>query len=218
MDDAAALRADPLVYTPSYCEENVANLARRLHQTASPLPPPAETGSSSSSPQPSAVVAFVSNDSKRCPVWHQRAANEDGAPVVWDYHVVLLIRRGEGRWVVMDLDSTLPFPCPLRDYAVHSFRPHHPAMAGDGGAAFHQRFRVLPSELYLRVFASDRRHMRTDAGGWLAPPPLYPPPRGPDAGDAKWNLGALWDVREGSGGWGRTLSLAQLLAEFGGAP
>lgn len=207
MDDAAALRADPLTYTPSYCEENVANLAR-LHPSLT-----------------SCHVVFVSNAAKRCPVWHQRAAEEDGAPVVWDYHVILLAhRRGEGRgagqeegWHVLDLDTTLqPFPCPLRDYASRSFRPGHPALR-EGGAVFHQRFRVLPAELYVRVFASDRRHMRGADGGWLAPPPVYPPLQGPDAGGAEWNLGELWDVREGAGGWGRTLSLAQLLAEYGGA-
>jgi hypothetical protein len=32
----------------------------------------------------------------------------------------------------------------------------------------------MGSEQYLEYFASDRSHMRTTDGGWLAPPPEYP--------------------------------------------
>lgn len=182
--NAAALRADPAGYTPCYCEENVANVARALL-------------SSGSGSYDELLVAFISNPAKACPIWHQRAsATAAGEPVVWDYHVVLLGRRREGaRYDVLDLDSSLPFPAPAREYCAAAFRPHEPLRP-----AYRQRFRVLPAAEYLRVFASDRRHMRRgDGGGWAAPPPAYPPLRGPDAG-CDWNLGAFWDVSGGDVG------------------
>jgi len=35
-------------------------------------------------------------------------------------------------------------------------------------------FRVVPSDLYLSTFASDRSHMLNADGSWLHPPPTYP--------------------------------------------
>jgi len=32
----------------------------------------------------------------------------------------------------------------------------------------------VPAETYLRVFASDRSHMRMEDGTWLSEPPTYP--------------------------------------------
>jgi protein N-terminal glutamine amidohydrolase len=195
--DAAALRADPAVYTACYCEENVANLARALL-----------SGGGNGADYEELLVAFVSNAGKACPIWHQRtsaAAADADEPVVWDYHVVLLGRRkaatsaagvtSSSSYEVLDLDSRLPFPAPARDYVAAAFRPHEPLRA-----AYRQRFRVVPAAAYLRQFASDRRHMRRPGGdavggAWSAPPPAYPPLRGPDAG-RDWNLGAFWDVSE----------------------
>lgn len=36
-------------------------------------------------------------------------------------------------------------------------------------------FRVIPAEEFLQTFASDRSHMLTPDGHWMAPPPTYPP-------------------------------------------
>ena len=58
-------------------------------------------------------------------LWYQKAARFEGDPVVWDYHVVLLLRPrqtveesakfnendGTISWVY-DFDTTLPVPCP----------------------------------------------------------------------------------------------------------
>lgn len=58
-------------------------------------------------------------------LWSQRAAREDGCPVVWDYHVLLLLRPvvsagpdeiNDGQSVrpgsfIYDFDSTLDLPC-----------------------------------------------------------------------------------------------------------
>ena len=35
-------------------------------------------------------------------------------------------------------------------------------------------FRVVPSDVYLSAFASDRSHMLNTDGSWLQPPPTYP--------------------------------------------
>lgn len=206
----AAARADPAMYTACYCEENVLQLARALGCTAPPdglaLPP--------------AYAVVVSNGSRACPVWHQRAGPPEG-PVVWDYHVVLLARAGapgEG-WLVWDLDTTLPFPSPFDAYADAAFRPGEPLID-----RYRQRFRVVPAHDYARVFASDRRHMRREGGGWSSPPPAYPPLRGP-AADSDWTLGRLWDVTPaaaaptaaGGDGYGTTMGLEELLLAFGGA-
>ena len=55
-------------------------------------------------------------------LWYQKAAQIDRNPVIWDYHVVLLLRPRQGveegiekdrtgSWVY-DFDTTLPVPCP----------------------------------------------------------------------------------------------------------
>ena len=52
-------------------------------------------------------------------LWYQKAAQFEGDPAVWDYHVVLLLRpRQESAeydrtmsWVY-DFDTILPVPCP----------------------------------------------------------------------------------------------------------
>lgn len=36
-------------------------------------------------------------------------------------------------------------------------------------------FRVVHAPLFLRFFASDRRHMKDPAGDWIAQPPPYEP-------------------------------------------
>lgn len=205
--DRAALRADTRCYTAAYCEENVCHLARRLLH---------EEGGGGGRP---CVVLLISNAARACPVWHQQAAADARAVVVWDYHVVLLVQGDAGgadAWLVYDLDSTLPFPCALAVYVSEALRPHESMPP-----QYRQRFRAVAARDYLALFASDRRHMRRADGSWAAPPPPGPPIRGSDA-PSSWTLGALWDVADDGGGggaagdarWGRVMSLEQL-ARFG---
>lgn len=42
-------------------------------------------------------------------------------------------------------------------------------------AARFRFFRVIPAEVYLTTFSSDRRHMRRPDGTWIKPPPSYEP-------------------------------------------
>jgi hypothetical protein len=66
------------------------------------------------------------------------------------------------------------------------------AVAVDG-VALRRRFRVVAADVFLRVFSSDRSHMRAPAdGSWLAPPPPYPPIRAP--GQPPTNLASFLDV------------------------
>lgn len=153
-------------YAPFYCEENVWWLAEE----------PRFAG------QPTEVV-FVSNARRTVAVWGQRAARGPGEPVVWDYHVVLAT-RGERGVEVWDLDSAIGTPLRAADWLDASFDPR-------AAPRFAPRFRVVDASTFVARFASDRRHMRTPAGGWRVPPPSWPV-----IGDGAHNLEAWVDVHD----------------------
>lgn len=134
-------------HAPYYCEENVWWLAQEPRFALQ-----------------RAEVAFVSNATRTVRMHAQRAG--DGAPVVWDYHVVLAAWR-DAEVEVWDLDCALGMPLPARVWLDASFEPPAPR-------ALAPRFRVMPSETFVRAFASDRRHMRRQDGSWLVPPPPWP--------------------------------------------
>jgi len=69
-------------------------------------------------------AVFISNQSKTVALWKQRKANSPSSPVVWDYHVVLLLTsRGREKidqsWIY-DFDTILPMPCPAQGYVTSS--------------------------------------------------------------------------------------------------
>lgn len=134
-------------YQAFFCEENIWRLCRH----------PQLTGFDKR-------VVFVSNPARRCPVWLMRAREQD-EPVIWDYHVFLLVRQPD--WRVWDLDSLLGLAVPVLDYLSQSFRLLPGALA--------PWFRVVGSELFLDAFRSDRQHMRRGEH-WLAEPPSWPAP------------------------------------------
>jgi len=135
-------------YAAQYCEENVARLLDRADL-----------------PRPRTAV-FIASAGEHVALWHQRAAQAPGQPVLWDYHVVLLtLAHVPQLW---DLDSTLPWPCDAARYLRETFA------AVDIDPALRPRFRLLPERLFRAVFASDRSHMRREDGTWLAPPPPWP--------------------------------------------
>lgn len=71
---------------------------------------------------------------------------------------------------VLDVDTLLPYPCPLGEYLERSF----PFDFNGGNSKYAPQFRVLPAESYLDHFSSDRRHMYDEQNGrWKAPPPPY---------------------------------------------
>ncbi|CAN0268880.1 unnamed protein product, partial [Phaeothamnion confervicola] len=153
-------------YVENYCEENVYRLCERCI-------------SASSAAECYAVV--VTNAARKVPIWCQRCAETREEHVLWDYHVILLVRNAteSGSTLVFDLDSTLPFPCDAVTYIRESFRPHATL---DG--RLRQCFRVVAAAEFVQHFASDRSHMRDENSNWVSPPPPYSPIRGPKAGSA----------------------------------
>jgi protein N-terminal glutamine amidohydrolase len=98
---------DAVAYTSHYCEENVALLCKYLIEA-----------------QPAAEVfaVLISNDRKQVPIWYQKPAWHPDEPVVWDYHVVLLLREAQRSWTY-DFDTTLGWPCEAVRYVSEAFKP-----------------------------------------------------------------------------------------------
>ncbi len=152
-------------------------------------------------------ACLVTNAAQRVAVCRQRSGRGAGGVALWDYHVLLLSAA-----TALDLDSTLPFPCPAAAYLAAAFPPLPPAAAG-----LAPRFRLLPLREYAAHLASDRRHMARQGGGYAAPPPPWAPPRGAAAAHAH-TLPELLRVGEGCGGPGRVLGgVAQLWEALGGS-
>lgn len=140
----------PVHYTANYCEENIWHLCQEPRFAGWPR-----------------KVIFISNASRACPLWQQRTAQAGDQPVIWDYHVILLVHRGH--WMVWDADSRLPWPVPLPRYLSSTF-PFHRQLP----PRMHPWFRVVEAEDYVRIFASDRSHMHREDGSWTSPPPPWP--------------------------------------------
>ena len=138
-------------HCPYYCEENIWQLCGD----------PRAAGEEQR-------VALVSNPQRQVALWFQRAADEVGLPVIWDYHVVLFVLRG-GRWWASDLDCVLGAPLAAERWLQATF-----AGTAELPASFAPRFRWIAADTYRERLATDRRHMRADDGGWLALPPDWP--------------------------------------------
>jgi hypothetical protein len=172
-------------YHPFYCEENVFHLARE----------PVFSGRQR-------AVVFISNPERACAMWHQRAALRPTWPIVWDYHVVLLVA---GPWEVWDFDTLLGLPVPAADYLRRSF----PAALPD---EHHPCFRVVDAEVFADTFASDRSHMRSAGGRYRQPPPPWAPIGRPGTAS---NLMRFVDVTAPF--VGEVIDLGELLERVAGA-
>ena len=120
---------------PCYCEENVWRLAyRRLYRkSSSTTNNPHVTATSIRAQQDIDYiyhVVFISNKEKCVPMFCQRAMDDPDDPCFWDYHVILvgtprMAKRtcgNAGSSIVIDMDSHLPYPCPVADYLSNAFR------------------------------------------------------------------------------------------------
>jgi len=169
-------------HTPYYCEENVYWLARSF------LSEQAREGTEDAS----YFAVVVSNPKKAVPMWQQKAGEEAMCGlVVWDYHVFLLeCSRGgphatadgvgaaagqpKGKATrVYDLDTRLSFPCDAKDYFQQSFAFNEEKLRHQGFDLTY--FKLIEAETYVAEFSSDRAHMLSAEGTWLAKPPDYPP-------------------------------------------
>ncbi|KAI8342781.1 N-terminal glutamine amidase-domain-containing protein [Chlamydoabsidia padenii] len=153
------LEKHQLKYTACYCEENIYLLCKYIQQN---YPSDLER----------CTVVFISNENESFPMWLQKSSQRPDQLVVWDYHVILLVKSNNDTEStnVYDFDTTLPFPCPLTDYIDKSFKPHLILMN-----EYKRRFRLVSGGFYLQHFASDRSHMLSQDGTYLAPPPTWPP-------------------------------------------
>ncbi|XP_059173479.1 protein N-terminal glutamine amidohydrolase-like isoform X2 [Physella acuta] len=141
-------------YTSCYCEENIWKLCALIQEECH------------ESELSKCYSVFISNKSKKIPLWHQKASKAEDRLI--DYHVIMLYVDA-GRTLVYDLDTELGFPCTLKDY--------NSACLGDErnfDDKFKRMFRVIPAPEFLTTFASDRSHMLNDRKEWLSPPPNYP--------------------------------------------
>ena len=150
-------------YAARYCEENVWQLGRRA------------TGRS-------AWAVFVSNPERSVALWCQRASPRPDGLVVWDYHVVLAVDDE-----VWDPDCMLGLELPRERWIDVTF-PENERVP----EALRPRLRVVPLEQYYARFSSDRSHMRSVGGEWLAPPPPWPVIRPP--GSVPTNLMRFVDM------------------------
>ncbi len=48
----------------------------------------------------------VSTDTLQVALWEQKAARQEGAPVVWDYHVILVLKVKGSSFVTLRLNAT----------------------------------------------------------------------------------------------------------------
>ncbi|GLT74472.1 hypothetical protein SLA2020_462670 [Shorea laevis] len=156
--EASSTDVSQFNHTPFYCEENVYLLCKKLCANGV-----ADAQGSD------LFVVFISNEKKQIPLWHQKASNRADGIILWDYHVICIQRKRDGdSHLVWDLDSSLPFPSPLATYVSETIRPSFQLFS-----EYQRFFRVVHAPIFLRHFASDRRHMRDSAGNWIAEPPAY---------------------------------------------
>ncbi|KAJ4495624.1 N-terminal glutamine amidase-domain-containing protein [Lentinula lateritia] len=89
-------------YTSHWCEENVYLLIQSFSRD------------SSLSEDWDVFAVFISNHSKTVALWNQKLSEELGCPVIWDYHVVAVLRSRNistsvQSWVY-DFDTRLGIP------------------------------------------------------------------------------------------------------------
>ncbi|KAJ4706402.1 Protein N-terminal glutamine amidohydrolase [Melia azedarach] len=159
--EANSLNSAQFQHTPFYCEENVYLLCKKLMASGTAEPDGSDL-----------FVVFISNEKKQIPLWHQKASHRADGVILWDYHVICIQRKkdGDSPVVVWDLDSSLPFPSPLAPYVIETIRPSFHLFS-----EYQRFFRIVHAPIFLRCFASDRRHMKDASGEWIAQPPAYEP-------------------------------------------
>lgn len=142
-------------YAPHYCEENVWQAAHH---------PDFRDGRAHTH------ALFISNALRQCPIWAQRASLQHGDPVVWDYHVVLLVALPDASPMIWDFDTLAGAPCSFDLWWNASF-PYLSHLAPH----YLPHFRLIAAQDYLDTLSSDRRHMRDASGEFIMQPPAWPP-------------------------------------------
>uniref|UniRef100_A0A6N2K961 Protein N-terminal glutamine amidohydrolase n=1 Tax=Salix viminalis TaxID=40686 RepID=A0A6N2K961_SALVM len=142
----STLEVSQFTHTPLYCEENVYFLLKKLCKDG-----------------------VADADGSHCGI--KRLVQTRDGIILWDYHAICIQRKREGgSHLVWDLDSSLPFPSPLASYVSETIRPSFQLFS-----EYRRSFRIVHAPIFLRFFASDRRHMKDPDGNWTAQPPAYEP-------------------------------------------
>ncbi|CAL1276927.1 unnamed protein product [Larinioides sclopetarius] len=184
---------DECFYTSCYCEENVWKLCEYVKNNQSSL-------------LPACYAVFISNRNQSIPLWCQKSGKDEDKLAVWDYHVVFIYSQCNDKGtLVCDLDSVLPFPVPLEKYAPMTFQ-YETCLK----SIYHRYFRVIPAEMFLKTFASDRSRMRNPDGTWIKDPPPYPCLSTPESTN---NIDEFISM-DPSVGVGEILNLNQFLEKF----
>ncbi|KAL2080705.1 hypothetical protein ACEWY4_024498 [Coilia grayii] len=181
------------VYTSCYCEENIWKLCEYIKAHNQHC-------------IQDVYAVFISNERRLIPIWKQQASHGD-QPVVWDYHVILLHNWKKGESYIYDLDTVLPFPCPLSSYEEEALRSDKHLKK-----CYWRKFRVIPAETYLSNFASNRSHMKDEVGHWKKPPPSYPCI---ETTESKMNLEDFISM-DAQIGWGKVYNLLEFVQHFNG--
>lgn len=137
-------------------------------------------------------------------LWEQKIAREVGVPVVWDYHVILVLRaRKEGKHCVPELDKSsrveadqklleeteyTGYLAEIANAWVYDFDTSITPVPCQWSEyvtrtfpcklipQYQSLFRVIPGEQFINVFASDRSHMLLPEVEGQAPNYFSPPP------------------------------------------
>jgi hypothetical protein len=217
-EEFPALDRKSFDYQPYYCEENIYRLCVSLtgieNRVADERANTGDTGTSVGTPDPEAVTSdketilqgsrnmivdtaavFITNADGTCALRRQRAV-PPGEFIVWDYHVILLVKTEDRKRWVLDFDTRLGFVTPADEYIESTFDRTVPPR-------YRPLFRVVPAVDLLTSFSTDRRHMRRDDGTWIHPPPPWDPPQGPEA-QSTHELPRFLDVTDAR--YGRTIT------------
>ena len=202
---SASIRHDYDLRIPYYCEENVWRLAYRKLYYQDQMKQPTNEGRNNNDDNKNETyyVAFISNQQKCVPMYHQRAATapstsstlqrkEEIPCCFWDYHVILLgvtlapTNGGDDigdmyqkTVLVYDIDTTIvPYPVPLHRYLSQSFPMEKFSSRNTGTNSpylqYKPYFRIVPAETYIHHFTSDRSHMFNETTQtYNEPPPPY---------------------------------------------
>ena len=192
--DEISLKSDQN-YTSCYCEENVWKLCDKIRNSKNLIRLHEEEKT---------FVVFISNDKRTVPLWHQSASKQEEGLVIWDYHVIFIVKN-QLNSTVYDLDTSLPYPSDFDSYSKCTFKSDE-----DMKQQYHRKFRVIKSKDYLGNFASDRSHMKDKSGQWVKPPPTYPCIQ---ISSSSNNID-LFISMDGNVGWGNVLSLTEFNDKF----
>jgi len=192
---ALSCASEPELRVPCYCEENVWRLAfRRIHDLDASIEKSDAKNTVHEDIISQHYVVFISNEQRCCPMMAQRASKNPKEACFWDYHVIFVkndsiqLKEGdrtnssttdssmEKKWqrtTVFDVDSHLTYGCELEAYLETTFSGVNFDTKNERDK-YAPLFRVIPAELYLEHFYSDRMHMyNVETKKWNAPPPDY---------------------------------------------